>query len=191
MAEQQWWGTERGRVGSIEKQERMDSWVMMELWWYWGSIFLMKQEAWSDIVYLSPFVILLFKKKKKMAWKSDIQNLPFIYTANHSFLPFFLHLIVSCTFSSHPGARTEICGVLTNERGYFPTTLRPRRLTWAHAFWIIVEGKLGPCCSAASQQMKKKKTMLRWTFSILYSCIWTWISSQPKYMVAESPMMHW
>lgn len=53
-------------IGKGEKQEGKDSWVMMGLWWYWVPIFLMKQEAWSNIVYLSPFVILLFKK-----WHSE------------------------------------------------------------------------------------------------------------------------
>lgn len=31
--------------------------------------------------------------------------------------------------------------------------------------------------------------MAQWNLSIYYSCIRTCISSQPKYMVAESPMM--
>lgn len=58
--------------GKGEKQERKHSWVMMGLWWYWAPIFQMKQEAWSDIVYLSPFVILLFKKNgiKIRHWES-------------------------------------------------------------------------------------------------------------------------
>lgn len=41
----------------------LDSWVMMGLLWYWAPIFLMKEVAWPEDVYLSSFVILPFLKK--------------------------------------------------------------------------------------------------------------------------------
>lgn len=95
-----------------------------------------------------------------MAQKSDIENLPFICRADHSFLPFFLRLIVSCTFSSLLGAKAEICGVLTSERGYFPTTLRPRKADLTTCLLNHCWKKVGPtllCCGCESAEVDEEE----------------------------------
>lgn len=98
--------------GEGEKQERKDSWVMMGLWWYWAPIFQMKQEAWSDIVYLSPFVILLFKKKKKKQHKNQTFRicLSFRQQTTVFFPSFFIWLFLAHSAATlGPEQRFVVC----------------------------------------------------------------------------------
>lgn len=125
-----------------------------------GLLWYQPQVWWCLFVSIFHPVLLFCFLFNFMAQKSDIENLPFICRPDHSFLPFFLRLIVSCTFSSLLGAKAEICGVLTSERGYFPTTLRPRKADLTTCLLNHCWKKVGPtllCCGCESAEVEEEE----------------------------------